>query len=228
MGASFTVAIMQPYFIPYAGYFRLFAASDLFVIYDCVQFPRRGWVHRNRLPDAAGVDRWLTLPLVKASRGVLIRDLRFADGACDTLARRMRALPLLTTAQDPEPEIVAALRDVTGAPVDYLERLLRLAAAHLGLKWTVLRSSSLRVPGSMHGQDRVIEIARRVGATCYVNAPNGRTLYDPRAFADAGLDLRFLSDFPGPFFSIARRILEEDPVALAKEIRTSSAAEASG
>jgi hypothetical protein len=45
----FTIAVMQPYFIPYAGYFRLFAASDLFVIYDCVQFPRRGWVQRNRL-----------------------------------------------------------------------------------------------------------------------------------------------------------------------------------
>ena len=61
----FTVAIMQPYFFPYAGYFRLFAASDLFVIYDCVQFPRRGWVHRNLLPDASGSERWLTLPLEK-------------------------------------------------------------------------------------------------------------------------------------------------------------------
>ena len=45
---------MQPYFVPYAGYFRLFAASDLFVIYDCVQFPRRGWVHRNKMFAADG------------------------------------------------------------------------------------------------------------------------------------------------------------------------------
>ena len=64
--APFTVAVMQPYFIPYAGYFRLFAASDLFVIYDCVQFPRRGWVHRNRLLDRSGKLRWLTLPLDRA------------------------------------------------------------------------------------------------------------------------------------------------------------------
>jgi hypothetical protein len=56
-GPISTVAIMQPYFIPYAGYFRLFAATDLFVIYDCVQFARRGWVHRNRLPDGAGAPR---------------------------------------------------------------------------------------------------------------------------------------------------------------------------
>jgi hypothetical protein len=37
-----TVAVMQPYFMPYAGYFRLFAAADVFVLFDCVQFPRRG------------------------------------------------------------------------------------------------------------------------------------------------------------------------------------------
>ena len=48
---SRTVAIMQPYFIPYAGYFRLFTGADLFVVCDDVQFPRRGWLHRNKLID---------------------------------------------------------------------------------------------------------------------------------------------------------------------------------
>src|SRR3954463_1921481 len=90
---SLTIAIMQPYFIPYAGYFRLFAASDLFVIYDCVQFPRRGWVHRNRLLDAAGREIWLTLPLAKASRDVRIRDLCFSNDAGRILEDRMRRIP---------------------------------------------------------------------------------------------------------------------------------------
>src|SRR5215212_9434208 len=80
--SGLTVAIMQPYFVPYAGYFRLFAASDLFVIYDCVQFPRRGWVHRNLLVDASGEARWLTLPIEKAAQNVLIRDLSFAPTGC--------------------------------------------------------------------------------------------------------------------------------------------------
>ena len=87
-----TIAIMQPYFIPYAGYFRLFAASDLFVIYDCVQFPRQGWVHRNRLVDTSGKERWLTLPLAKAPQQVLIRDLRFAPNAESEFLDRLTAL----------------------------------------------------------------------------------------------------------------------------------------
>src|ERR1700750_1478713 len=73
---SHTVPIMQPSFLPYAGYFRLFAASDLFVVYDCVQFPRRGWVHRNRLPLASGDAGWLTLPVAKAPRDALICNLK--------------------------------------------------------------------------------------------------------------------------------------------------------
>src|SRR5437764_15470200 len=85
-----TVAIMQPYFVPYAGYFRLLAASDLFVIYDCVQFPRRGWVHRNQIPDAHGRAAWLTLPLAKAPQEVLIRDLAFPEAAEAMLAERLR------------------------------------------------------------------------------------------------------------------------------------------
>ena len=48
------VALMQPYFFPYAGYFRLFAAVDTFIIYDCVQFPRRGRVHRVEVPGPDG------------------------------------------------------------------------------------------------------------------------------------------------------------------------------
>src|SRR3954469_8726601 len=87
-----TIAVMQPYFIPYAGYFRLFAASDLFVIYDCVQFPRRGWVHRNKLADASGVERWLTLPIAKAPRDVRIHELRFSHDAREAMAERMRPL----------------------------------------------------------------------------------------------------------------------------------------
>ncbi len=215
---------MQPYFIPYAGYFRLFAASDLFVIYDCVQFPRRGWVHRNRLPDAFGTDRWLTLPLEKASRDVRICNLRFSADARDVLARRMRSMPLLTAPRDAEPDIVAALRDVGGAPVDYLERLLQMIVSQLGMKWEVVRSSTLGVPDLLRGQERVIEICRRLGATRYVNSPNGRTLYDAQTFVDAGIELCFLSDYPGPFFSILRRLLEEDTAALAQDIESSSQA----
>ncbi len=221
--APLTVAIMQPYFIPYAGYFRLFAASDLFVIYDCVQFPRRGWVHRNRMPGADGREGWLTLPLAKMPRDVRIRDLSFSDDAAAILEERMRRIPLLASPRQPESAILQSLKRVSGSPVDYLERLLRDIVSHLGLRWHTVRSSSLDLPDSLHGQDRIIEIARRLGATGYVNAPGGRALYDAERFAAAGLELRFLADYPGPSSSILRRILEEDRQSLSEDIVAASA-----
>src|SRR4051812_5516674 len=193
--APLTVAIMQPYFIPYAGYFRLFAASDLFVIYDCVQFPRRGWVHRNRMVGADGRECWLTLPLAKMARDVRIRDLAFSADADGILQERMRRIPLLATPRQREPKIIQSLKDVIGTPVEYLERLLHEIVSWLGLRWHTIRSSSLNLPDSLHGQDRIIEIARRLGASQYVNAPGGRALYDPGRFASAGIELRFLEQY---------------------------------
>jgi hypothetical protein len=217
----FTVAIMQPYFLPYAGYFRLFAASDLFVIYDCVQFPRRGWVHRNRLTDARGHERWLTLPLEKAPRNALIRDLRFPANAADLLVDRLRPFHLVSEDRDVR-LILEAMRDVRENPLDYLERLLEQVVGYLRLPWQVTRSSALDVPATVRGQDRVIEIARRLGAARYVNAPGGRSLYDPQAFADAGIDLRFLQPHRGPSSSILARIMREPRDVLANDIKAAA------
>jgi len=213
-----TVAIMQPYFIPYAGYFRLFAASDLFVIYDCVQFPRRGWVHRNRLVTRAGSERWLTLPIERTAQQTLIRDLRFAPDAALTLAERLREFAL--TPRDPAAvaPLIDALRSVDGHPVDYLERLLHAIVGYLGLRWNVIRSTTLGVPPSLRGQDRIIEITRRVGGTHYVNASGGRGLYTAEAFTAAGVELTFLSDYAGPRSSILTRVLGEDRDAVVAEI----------
>jgi len=73
------VAVMQPYFYPYAGYFRLLAAAEIFVIFDDVQFPRRGRVHRCEVPRPVGGSNsaleWLTLPLARQPRDTLIKDL---------------------------------------------------------------------------------------------------------------------------------------------------------
>jgi WbqC-like protein family len=218
----FTVAIMQPYFIPYAGYYRLFVASDLFVIYDCVQFPRRGWVHRNVLVDASGVERWLTLPLAKAPQSALIRDLRFPPDAAERFAERLRPFPLSARCPESVAPILAALSDIRGTPLDYIERLLELTVAYCGLRWQAIRSSSLNLPAKFRGQDRILEIARRLGAKRYVNAPGGRDLYDPAAFDQAGFELRFLVDYPGPKDSILTRMLREDRNELAEDVKNSS------
>lgn len=189
---------MQPYFLPYAGYFRLFAAVDEFVIYDCVQFPRRGRVHRSEIPGADGAPRWLTLPLARQPRDVRIDQLAFAEGARKTFDDRLAAIPWLANASGPGADATRALLSAPLAGVvDYLQSTLSAVAARMGFQPTIRRSSSLAIDPGVHGQDRVIAIARAVGATHYLNAPGGRALYVAADFAAHGLVLEFLSPYGG-------------------------------
>jgi hypothetical protein len=214
-----TVAIMQPYFFPYAGYYRLLTRSELFVIYDCVQFPRRGWVHRNKLKDRSGADQWLTLPLVKQDQNVLIKDLLFSDDAPRELSERLRPFPLVSTDPEWKDEVLRHVLNTGTGVVDYLEAMLQLVASRLGLPaWNLCRSSSLDIPQTLRGQDRIIEIARCVGAKRYLNAPGGVDLYDKEKFASSGLELEFLPAYDGPFDSMLGRMLAERPDRLAQDI----------
>jgi hypothetical protein len=96
--------------------------------------------------------------------------------------------------------------------------LLKRIAVYLGLQWNVIRSSSLQISAELRGQDRILEIARRLGARRYVNAPGGRALYDPQRFADNGIELCFLDDYPGSRISILNRLLAEARDCLAMDI----------
>ena len=68
------LAIMQPYFLPYLGYFQLMAAVDKFVIYDDVRFINRGWINRNRIL-VKGRDHLFTVPLRGASQNRNINEI---------------------------------------------------------------------------------------------------------------------------------------------------------
>ena len=81
---------MQPYFMPYAGYFRLFASTDQFVLYDDVQFPKEGWVHRNRLLNQNGEPAWLTLPIKRMPLKTKINEIVFNSEAGLLWRERMR------------------------------------------------------------------------------------------------------------------------------------------
>ena len=216
-GAGKTVvAVMQPYFAAYAGYYRLLGAADVFVVFDCVQFPRRGWVHRNRLPDARGEPDWLTLPLKSAPYEAPIRDLEFAEDAEARMAERLRAFPSMQALPDLATRFLRPA-PFTGPLVDYLEAQLAVACGWLGAAPRMIRSSSLDVGPELKAQDRVLEILRLVGATDYLNAPGGRDLYDEDAFRVRGLRLHFLEPYAGESWSLLHR-LAGDPDACRAEI----------
>jgi hypothetical protein len=219
-----TVAIMQPYFFPYAGYYRLAVAADVFVIYDCVQFPRRGRVHRCELADPSGRRRWLTIPLARQPRTTLVKDVEFADCARREFDRRLRRYPWLCVPRtEPQQRLAELLHGPLIRFIDFLDATLRLTFELLALTPRVVRSSTLRVDASVRGQDRILAIARAVGATRYVNAPGGTALYDRDAFAAAGLELDYLSRYQGPYSCMLAALFSEPLAVLRDHVRSHTA-----
>ena len=208
---------MQPYFYPYMGYFRLIAAVDLFVLFDCVQFPRRGRVHRTEVPDHAGARRWLTLPLARQPQETRIDALAFAEGARATFDARLAEVACLAPPAAGPPEVAAALASPLDTPADYVVRNLEATAAALGVATPMVRSSTFQLPETVRQAERIATIARRVGATRYLNSPGGRGLYSAEFFAGHGLALEFLAPYEGPHVMMLESLWTAPPGALAAD-----------
>jgi hypothetical protein len=210
---------MQPYFYPYAGYFRLLAASDVFVVFDDVQFPRRGRVHRCQVPSAAGALEWLTLPLRHALRGCTIHDLQFAGNARGTFDRRLRRYAWIATSNGELADRVRVhLRAPLTSPLFFVEAGLRLVADALGLPARIIRSSSLDIDPTPRGQERIVAIVRALRGDVYLNASGGRALYDGHAFRRQGVRLRFLRPYEGRFAALLPALLQEPADALRADV----------
>jgi len=214
---------MQPYFFPYAGYFRLFAAADVFIMFDCVQFPRRGRVHRAEVPGPNGVPEWLTLPLTYHQRDTLIRDLSFAEHARELFDERLARLKWIRTANGPHAGLI---RDFLCAPLssvmDYLEDGLRLVIDLIQIHTAIVRSSALKLDPSLRGQARVIAAIQAVGATHYVNASGGRSLYDETTFRQAGIELVFLMPYHGQLRYMLPALMTGSSAVIGDDVRATT------
>ena len=188
---------MQPYFLPYLGYWQLLAAVDQFVVYDNIQYTKKGWINRNRfLRD--GVDVLFTVPLKRGSDFLTIVERSIADdfdprNLLNALESAYRRAPFFNVVFPLIESIVAA------APrnlFEYLLNSLRATAACLEIETPIVISSTVSVDHALKGESRVIAICRALGATRYVNAIGGRELYSADAFAQHGIDLKFIQMRP--------------------------------
>lgn len=212
---------MQPYLFPYAGYFRLLAAAETFVVFDDVQFPRRGRVHRCELSPMQSGPHWLTLPLTKQRRSVKISDLQFAPDAREAFDRRLARLPWLREAHGPlAAPLRAHLYGPMQTPASFVLASVRLVADALGLPARIVLSSELAVARSADRAARIAAIVRAAGGDTYLSAPGGRALYGYEAFEANDVRLRFLEPYAGPYRYLLPALAHESVDALRADVFT--------
>ena len=199
MGKS--VAIMQPYFFPYLGYYQLLREVDQFIIYDDVDFINRGWINRNNIL----VNRkpfLFTIPLKKASQNKHIRDTEVVQE--DKWKRKL--LKTNTMAYQKSPffqKAIDLIEDVLFSPHESIAELstasIKKVRDYLNLEVELTESSVPFSNSELKAGDRLIDICRQCGADRYVNPSGGMTLYTKEQFAAGGLTLDFLKSDPVPY-----------------------------
>lgn len=195
--AGLKVAIMQPYFLPYVGYFQLLASVDLFVIYDNIKYTKKGWINRNRyLMNGDAAD--FVLSLKKDSDFLDVRDRRLADDfdnrkLLNRFREAYRKAPFFN-------EVFPAIESIVLNPernlFDFIYHSVNEVCRMLGIRTRIALSSSLDIDHTFKSQDKVLAICQHLGATTYINAIGGQELYSQRAFSGLGIDLRFIRALP--------------------------------
>jgi hypothetical protein len=214
-----TICVMQPYFFPYAGYFRLMALADTFIILDCVQFPRTGWVHRNKFTNQSNRLDWLTLPITKKPRETTrILDLEFRPDFESIIRQDLYNFKLFNDSNKSHfiDYVIPQETNVTG----YLQSTLASILAVLEIDVDILRSSTLKINSQSKGEFKIIEICKAVGADTYVNLNGGAHYYSRKNFNQSEIDLKILSPYLGSTSSILERIAFENPRKVKSEIES--------
>jgi WbqC-like protein family len=189
------LAVMQPYLFPYLGYFQLLHSVDRFVLFDDVNFIKRGWINRNRILLDGGEYRF-TVPLEGASQNrpinqtLTINGCKWKSDLLKTLERAYRRAPHFGSAF---PVIEASVSYDERNIAQFVAHSLALVVRHIGIDAELVPTSSGYRNNHLRGQDRIIDICVKEGANVYHNAQGGRELYDGLVFASAGIDLRFIA-----------------------------------
>lgn len=192
------VGVMQPYFLPYIGYWQLLNAVDKYVVFDDVNFIKKGWINRNRIL-INGKPRFLNAPTTGISQNKHINeigvnhDVKTIDKNLKTIEMAYKKAPFFQVVY---PMVDQILHSGADNIADYISDSLDVLCDYMHINTVRIMSSSIDKDNSLKGQDKILDICERLGATEYYNAIGGRELYDFSEFERRNIKLCFLETGP--------------------------------
>ena len=189
------LAIMQPYFLPYIGYFQLIASVDKFVVYDDVSFIKGGWINRNNI-KVQGQAKLITIPLQNGISGVPICDVMIAEKQ-KFWSKKMLRTVAESYAKAPNFEQIYSMFEgwflseyerISDLNIRIIQDICRYVNLHVEIEQT----SRVYENSHLSSISRVLDICKKEDATHYINAIGGKELYSQDAFKHEELKLSFL------------------------------------
>ena len=193
------VAIMQPTYMPWIGYFALMESVDIFIILDSVQFSKRSWQQRNQIKTESG-PKWLTVPVIsKGKRDQLITDVqidysnKFPESHINLIKQNyMKSKFFNNYSEDLFNIFRKKHKNLSSISID----LILLIRDLLNIETTIKYSSDFLTEGSK--DELLAELCKYVGATEYVS-PQGSKVYldDSNSFIKRNIPVKYF-DYKHP------------------------------
>lgn len=189
------IAIMQPYFLPYIGYFQLINVVDEFIIYDNIQFSKRGWFHRNRILEY-DKDVYITLPLKRDSDYLNVKDRNLSDSfkndkvkLITKIKNNYQTAPFFENVM---PLVESIFQHQETNLFSFTFNSLKQICSYLNIKTPFIVSSSIEIDHSLKAEQKVKAIVKAREGSVYINPIGGLELYDKENFKKEGIDLLFI------------------------------------
>lgn len=194
------IAIMQPYFFPYIGYWQLVSSVDLFVVYDIGKFRPYGWINRNRI-KVNEQPCYISIPVHRSPNLLIKNELiverqHFQKKLIKTLQSAYGKAPYFHQCMD-------AISDGIGTQTDNLteylvENMLKIVA-YLDIQTKMVLASELPIQYAESAQQRGIAICNFFEADTYINAIGGMSLYSKDFFEENDITLKFIKNQSGEY-----------------------------
>lgn len=185
------LAIMQPYLFPHISYFQLINSVDKFVIYDDVNFIKRGYINRNNILNN-GNSQLITLELIGSSQNKKINEINIGNNSNKLLRTIRQNYSKAPFFQDVFPILEEILDNEQRELSRFLGSSLVKIVKYLNIDTKFLYSSDIKNDKTLKAQDRLIEMSRILNATGYINSIGGMELYDKEVFSQNNINLSFL------------------------------------
>lgn len=188
------IGIMQPYFMPYIGYWQLIGAVDKFIILDDVNYIVRGYINRNSIL-LNGKAYKFTIPVKQASQNKLIMETKLSfdkkekDKLFSTIRNAYRKAPYYKSVEPLLNDIIYYDEDDL---TNYIYHSVKLVMKYLGISTEILFSSKIEKDNTLKAQDRIVEICKKLETDVYINPCGGRSLYSQERFQQEKMQLYFL------------------------------------
>jgi len=192
-GNRYTVAVMQPTFLPWIGYFDLIDQSDRFVFLDSVQFSKQSWQQRNRVKGLNG-EQWLTVPVLtkglsnqSISEVKINQNAKFKEKTIKNITQIYRKAPFFDFYID---ELSHILLKSYVFLADLNIELILWICRQLEIKTEMIRSSSLKAKGKK--VELLINICKELNADTYLSTPGSKVyIEENNLFPSNGIDLAY-------------------------------------